>query len=148
MAIFICSSIDQISSHHRLKPHGDKQKWDQGEPVALSDQVLSLHAWMGLLHPVLMILFVYPVVGATIRLGILAREKRLNINPIADTVPVEHAQHGAWVTGGVLVAVLIGLGHSLWSSHHLGLMLTGSAVHVQLRTPAGDPDGLAALSLG
>ena len=71
---------------------------------------------MGLLHPVLMILFVYPVVGATIRLGILAREKRLNINPIADTVPVEHAQHGAWVTGGVLVAVLIGLGHSLWSS--------------------------------
>ena len=43
-----------------------------------------------------MILFVYPVVGATIRLGILAREKRLKINPIADTVPLEHAQHGAW----------------------------------------------------
>ena len=94
----------------------------------MSDQVLSLHAWMGLLHPVLMILFVYPVVGATIRLGILAREKRLNLNPIADTVPVEHAQHGAWVTGGVLVSVLIGLGHSLWGSHPLGLMLTGSAV--------------------
>ena len=94
----------------------------------MSDQVLSLHAWMGLLHPVLMILFVYPVVGATIRLGILAREKRLNLNPIADTVPVEHAQHGAWVTGGVLVSVLIRLGHSLWGSHPLGLMLTGSAV--------------------
>jgi len=30
--------------------------------------------WFSLLHPVLMILFVYPVVGATIRLGILARE--------------------------------------------------------------------------
>ena len=83
---------------------------------------------MGLLHPVLMILFVYPVVGATIRLGILAREKRLHLNPIADTVPVEHAQHGAWVTGGVLVSVLIGLGYSLWGSHPLGLMLTGSAV--------------------
>ena len=83
---------------------------------------------MGLLHPVLIILFVYPVVGATIRLGILAREKRLKINPIADTVPVEHSQHGAWVTGGVLVAVLIGLSHSLWSSHPLGLQLTGSAV--------------------
>ena len=75
-----------------------------------------------------MILFVYPVVGATIRLGILAREKRLHLNPIADMVPVEHAQHGAWVTGGVLVSVLIGLGHSLWGSHHLDLMLTGSAV--------------------
>ena len=75
-----------------------------------------------------MILFVYPVVGATIRLGILAREKRLKINPIADTVPMEHAQHGAWVTGGVLVSVLIGLGHSLWSIHPLGLIVTGSAV--------------------
>ena len=94
----------------------------------MSDQVLSLHAWMGLLHPVLMILFVYPVVGATIRLGILAREKRLNLNPIAETVPLEHAQHGAWVTGGVLVSVLIGLGHSFWGSHPLELMLTGSAV--------------------
>ena len=96
------------------------------DPKAL--QALTSHDWLGLIHPVLMILFVYPVVGATIRLGILAREKRLKINPIADTVPVEHAQHGAWVTGGVLVAVLIGLGHSLWSSHPLGLVVTGSAV--------------------
>ena len=96
------------------------------DPQAL--QSLTGHDWLGLIHPVLMILFVYPVVGATIRLGILAREKRLKINPIADTVPVEHAQHGAWVTGGVLVAVLIGLSHSLWSSHSLGLIVTGSAV--------------------
>ena len=96
------------------------------DPQAL--QSLTGHDWLGLIHPVLMILFVYPVVGATIRLGILAREKRLKINPIADTVPVEHAQHGAWVTGGVLVAVLIGLGHSLWSSHPLGLVVKGCAV--------------------
>ena len=96
------------------------------DPEAL--QSLTGHDWLGLIHPVLMILFVYPVVGATIRLGILAREKRLEINPIADTVPMEHAQHGAWVTGGVLVAVLIGLSHSLWATHPLGLVLTGSAV--------------------
>ena len=96
------------------------------DPQAL--QALTSHDWLGLIHPVLMILFVYPVVGATIRLGILARERRLKINPIADTVPVEHAQHGAWVTGGVLVAVLIGLSHSLWSIHPLGLVLTGGAV--------------------
>ena len=96
------------------------------DPQAL--QSLTGHDWLELIHPVLMILFVYPVVGATIRLGILAREKRLEINLIADTVPVEHAQHGAWVTGGVLVAVLIGLSHSLWATHPLGLVLTGSAV--------------------
>ena len=42
------------------------------DPQAL--QSLTGHDWLGLIHPVLMILFVYPVVGATIRLGILARE--------------------------------------------------------------------------
>ena len=90
------------------------------EPEAL--QNLSLHQWWGLIHPVLIILFVYPVTGATIRLGILARERRLELNPIADTVPLEHAQHGAWVTGGVLMAVLIGLTHSL-AAADLGLTL-------------------------
>ena len=101
------------------------------DPQAL--QSLTGHDWLGLIHPVLMILFVYPVVGATIRLGILARERRLKINPIADTVPVEHAQHGAWVTGGVLVAVLIGLSHSLWATHPMGLVLTASAVLYSFR---------------
>ena len=126
--VLLQKGLIQIRSSN---PH-DAQSWVQGcvfflvDPQAL--QSLTSHDWLGLIHPVLMILFVYPVVGATIRLGILAREKRLKINPIADTVPVEHAQHGAWVSGGVLVAVLIGLGHSLWSSHPLGLVVTGSAV--------------------
>ncbi|MEC9028899.1 MAG: DUF4079 domain-containing protein [Cyanobacteriota bacterium] len=75
---------------------------------------LSLTAmqWFGLLHPVLIILFVYPVVGATIRLGTLARERRLQINPLPASVPVEHAEHGRWVAGGVLVAVLTAFFHS------------------------------------
>lgn len=65
--------------------------------------------WFSLLHPVLIILFVYPVVGATIRLGTLARERRLDINPLPPTVGVEHADHGRWVTTGVVVAVLIAM---------------------------------------
>ena len=63
--------------------------------------------WFALVHPVLIILFVYPVVGATIRLGILARERRLQINPIAPTVPIEHADHGRWVAGALVLAVLL-----------------------------------------
>lgn len=78
------------------------------EPAAL-----SAADWLLLLHPVLMILFVYPVVGATIRLGILVRERRLEINPIAATVPVEHVDHGRWVTTGTMVAVLLALGANL-----------------------------------
>jgi hypothetical protein len=65
--------------------------------------------WLALLHPVLMFLFVYPVVGATIRLGTLARERRLEINPLPASVGVEHADHGRWATTGVMVAVLIAL---------------------------------------
>lgn len=79
----------------------------------LSVPSLSLEQWLGLVHPVLIILFVYPVVGATIRLGILARERRLDLNPIAPTVPIEHADHGRWVTAVVVLAVLIALAHDV-----------------------------------
>jgi hypothetical protein len=68
--------------------------------------------WLALLHPALMILFVYPVVGATIRLGILVRERRLQINPLPPSVGIEHGDHGRWLTGGVVVAVLIALDYS------------------------------------
>ncbi|MBM5807202.1 MAG: DUF4079 domain-containing protein [Cyanobacteria bacterium M_surface_10_m2_179] len=71
--------------------------------------------WFALLHPVLVILFVYPVVGATIRLGILVREKRLGITQQPALVPREHADHGRWVTAGVVVAVLIALVYSFIS---------------------------------
>ena len=53
------------------------------------------------------------MIGATIRLGILARERRLEINPIAPTVPVEHVDHGRWATAGLLLAVLFALSHDL-----------------------------------
>ena len=79
----------------------------------LSVPSLSAMQWLGLVHPVLIILFVYPVVGATIRLGILARERRLEINPIAPTVPVEHADHGRWVTAVVILASLIAIAHDV-----------------------------------
>ncbi|WP_413324542.1 DUF4079 domain-containing protein [Synechococcus sp. MIT S9503] len=76
-------------------------------------QPLTPLQWLALVHPVLIILFVYPVIGATIRLGILARERRLEINPIAPTVPIEHVDHGRWATAGLLLAVLFALSHDL-----------------------------------
>ncbi len=65
--------------------------------------------WLALVHPVLAILFIYPVVGATVRLGILVRERRLGISQQPIQVPVEHSDHGRWLTGAVVVAVLIAL---------------------------------------
>ena len=90
---------------------------------------ISPHDWLSLAHPVLMILFVYPVIGATVRLGILAREKRLELNPIAETVPVEHAQHAAWAVGGILVAIPIALSVSLLkTTSPIALVLIAGAV--------------------
>lgn len=71
--------------------------------------------WFALLHPVLVILFVYPVVGATVRLGILVRERRLGITRQPLTVPQEHRDHGSWLSAGVVVAVLIALVYSFLS---------------------------------
>ena len=59
-----------------------------------------------------MILFVYPVVGATIRLGLLVRERRLGITKQLAAVPVEHSDHGRWLTVAVVVVVLIAFVYS------------------------------------
>ena len=87
---------------------------------------LTALEWLALLHPVLAIL-VYPVAGATIRLGILAREKRTDYNPaLPDTVPTEHWQpamageqrcgdHAVVVFGNCL-AQRLGLNPVLWAA--------------------------------
>ena len=99
-------------------------------------QPLTPLQWLALVHPVLIILFVYPVIGATIRLGILARERRLEINPIAPTVPVEHVDHGRWATAGLLVAVLFALSHDLaaagagFSSWAVVILQALSLIHI------------------
>lgn len=64
-------------------------------------------AWFTLLHPLLVILFVYPVLGATVRLGLLARERRLGNNKHPVTTGAQHSHHGRWLTSGVVLAVLI-----------------------------------------
>lgn len=106
----------------------------------LTDRALSADDWLLLLHPALMILFVYPVVGATIRLGILVRERRLDLNPIAATVPAEHVDHGRWVATGAMVASLLALAANLARSK-----ASGESIGDGLWAPGL---ALAALALG
>lgn len=93
----------------------------------LTDRALTADDWLLLLHPALMILFVYPVVGATIRLGILVRERRLDLNPIAATVPAEHVDHGRWVTSGAVLASLLALAANLMRTRASGGIAGGTA---------------------
>ena len=68
---------------------------------------MTTTAWFTLLHPLLVILFVYPVVGATVRLGLQVRERRLGNSKQPVTSGAQHSRHGRWLTSGVVLAVLI-----------------------------------------
>lgn len=90
-------------------------------PVAASlspGDGISLREGVALLHPLLMVLFIYPVAAVTVRLAIHVRERRLGLYPLPASVLSEHAQHGQWLTSAVVVALLSAL---LW-----GLFLGGS----------------------
>ena len=97
---------------------------------------MSTTDWFALLHPVLAVLFIYPVVGATIRLGILVREQRLGITRQPAKVPAEHSDHGRWLTVGVVVAVMVAL-----------LYAFGSRLSADPSGFAGGPTRLALLVL-
>ena len=94
-------------------------------PPPLAPQPLSVLQWLSLLHPLLMVLFVYPVIGATIRIGIHVRERRLGQYPLPATVGPEHLDHGRWLTTAMVLAVLLALG---WSFLHAGATGTGATV--------------------
>jgi hypothetical protein len=91
-------------------------------PPPLAPQPLSALQWLSLLHPLLMVLFVYPVIGATIRIGIHVRERRLGQYPLPASVGPEHLDHGRWLTTAMVLAVLLALG---WSFLHAGAIGTG-----------------------
>ncbi|MEB3199742.1 MAG: DUF4079 family protein [Synechococcaceae cyanobacterium] len=77
-------------------------------PSAIS---LSPVEALALVHPLLMVLFIYPVAAVTVRLAIHVRERRLGLYPLPASVLLEHAQHGQWLTSAVVVAMLTAL---LW----------------------------------
>jgi hypothetical protein len=91
--------------------------------LSLKPQPLSALQWLSLLHPLLMVLFVYPVIGATIRIGIHVRERRLGQYPLPASVGPEHLDHGRWLTTAMVLAVLLALG---WSFLHAGAWGTGA----------------------
>ena len=74
--------------------------------MPLADR-LSLAEGLALLHPLAMILFVYPVGAVTVRLATHVRERRLDLHPQPASVLLEHAQHGQWLSSGAVLAVLV-----------------------------------------
>jgi len=116
-------------------------------PPPLAPQPLSALQWLSLLHPMLMVLFVYPVIGATIRIGIHVRERRLGQYPLPASVGPEHLDHGRWLTTAMVLAVLLALG---WSFLHAGAIGTGAIGTAAIGTVPGAnwPHRPLALALG
>jgi len=108
-------------------------------PLALASPPLSALQWLSLLHPLLMVLFVYPVIGATIRIGIHVRERRLGQYPLPASVGPEHIDHGRWLTTAMVLAVLLALG---WSFLHAGALGTGAMGATVIPSGAHDPGTL------
>jgi hypothetical protein len=115
--------------------------------LSLAPQPLSALQWLSLLHPLLMVLFVYPVIGATIRIGIHVRERRLGQYPLPASVGPEHLDHGRWLTTAMVLAVLLALG---WSFLHAGSIDTGTPGTAAIGTIPGAnwPQRPLALALG
>ena len=115
--------------------------------LSLTPQPLSALQWLSLLHPLLMVLFVYPVIGATIRIGIHVRERRLGQYPLPASVGPEHLDHGRWLTTAMVLAVLLALG---WSFLHAGAWGTGAIGTAAIGTVPGAnwPHRPLALALG
>ncbi len=115
--------------------------------LSLTPQPLSALQWLSLLHPLLMVLFVYPVIGATIRIGIHVRERRLGQYPLPASVGPEHLDHGRWLTTAMVLAVLLALG---WSFLHAGAWGTGAIGTAAIGTVPGAnwPIRPLALALG
>ena len=77
--------------------------------------------WIRLLHPLLAVLAIYPLVGASVFLGVQTRQRRSGNRSIPASVGSSHTELGRWLSCGVVVMVLVGLAASA-ISHSQDLM--------------------------
>ena len=73
---------------------------------------------MGLIHPAIAVIFVFPIIGIVSRFAWQTRQRRLEIkdskkSKIPPVVGREHVQLGKWLTASVVGVNLIGLAYSL-----------------------------------
>ena len=65
--------------------------------------------WLTILHPALAVVLIYPLIGMVMRLGVLARQRRLGDRKIAASSGSDHTDLGRWLSAGVVIIVLLAL---------------------------------------
>ena len=73
---------------------------------------------MALIHPILAILFVFPIIGIAVNLAWQTRQRRLQTasgdkSQIPPVVGREHVRLGRWLTGTVVGVALVGLAYPI-----------------------------------
>jgi drug/metabolite transporter (DMT)-like permease len=74
----------------------------------------------GLIHPVIAVVFIFPLIGMTVYYAWQARQRRLQTteqskSKLPPSVGPEHLKLGRWLSGGVVGLSLIGLAYPIFS---------------------------------
>ncbi|CAK23024.1 MAG: DUF4079 domain-containing protein [Synechococcus sp.] len=102
--------------------------------------------WLGILHPALAVVIIYPLIGMVVRLAIQTRARRLQTLKCPPTVGREHSDLGRWLAVGVVVLVLVALTVAIATDQPLRAFQGGAARAAQLLLVlCGSLAGLAAL---
>lgn len=87
--------------------------------------MLDLQDLLGIVHPALAVVIVFPLVGMVVRLAVQTRQRRLEIasdnkSKVPPVVGQEHVQLGRWLSGSVVGLALIGLAYPIFTKMHEG----------------------------
>lgn len=78
---------------------------------------MQLSDFLGLIHPAIAVIFVFPLIGMVVNLAWQTRQRRLQLaggkSKIPPVVGSEHRQLGNWLTGAVVGLVLLGLAYPI-----------------------------------
>ncbi|MEH2055623.1 MAG: DUF4079 domain-containing protein [Nostoc sp.] len=79
---------------------------------------MELTDFLGLLHPAIAVIFVFPLIGTVVNFAWQTRQRRLQIlaankSKIPLVVGAEHKQLGEWLTSAVVGLTLIGLSYPI-----------------------------------
>jgi Protein of unknown function (DUF4079) len=82
---------------------------------------LSFADFLGLIHPILAVVFVFPLLGMVVNRAWLVRSRRLSSmakekSAIPPQVGPEHRDLGRWLTGSVVGLTLIGLAYPIFET--------------------------------
>ena len=81
---------------------------------------MTLKDWAALIHPIIAVVFVFPLIGIAVNFAWQTRQRRIQIadgakSKIPLSVGLEHVKIGRWLTGSVVGITLVALAYAIIS---------------------------------